>query len=413
MEAGFGEHLVYKIPVESSDQETLTAKNHYIGIDAVAWYVDKDPNWFKKYVTSGVLSITLAGGLEKYEIALGTFTIKDETKIAPIFDRPMLPDRNYRGGPVTFNVSLSGVENDTVLCSILKSAASASLGIASGMVSTATLSGPSKILGEAGQAIGNGVKDLLTDTNAKNIPIFDPNGFESTIQPGEIIGPETYILFHRGTKLDEKELSIKTKGKLIVPAYKNSILKDGAWLLLRIRRTKKYSGVRDWFESEKQFRFKLKNLLDDYHLGMISKEDAMKEFETSATGGKTIVDDLINLRTQIAIDGVISETEAQLRTSGLVAEVRAIKEEIQNDHRGDSQDLLKEISLSLARGRVPEGPVGEAFAQNAVEISMMREIDPKKTKRIKTLVGRSSSVVEESLGRMQNIAADFSEFNIK
>jgi len=49
MEAGLGEHLVYKIPIDSDDKVELTARNHYIGIDAVAWYVDKDPNWFKKY----------------------------------------------------------------------------------------------------------------------------------------------------------------------------------------------------------------------------------------------------------------------------------------------------------------------------------------------------------------------------
>ena len=413
MEAGLGEHLVYKIPIDSDDKVELTARNHYIGIDAVAWYVDKDPNWFKKYMTSGVLSIQLDGGIEKYIIALGTFTIKDQTKIAPIFERPMLPDRNYRGGPVTFNVSLSGIENDTILCSILKSAASASLGIVSGMVSTATISGPSKILGEAGQAIGNGVKDLLTDKNAKNVPIFDPNGFEYTIQPGDIIGPETYILFHRGTKLDEKELSIKTMGKLIVPAYRKSILKDGAWLLLRIRRSKKYSGVREWFETEKQFRYKLKNLLDDYYLEMISKDDAMKEFETSSTGGKTIIDELINLRTQIGIDGVISETEAQLRTSGLVAEVRAIKEEILNDHRGDSKNILKEINLSIARGIIPAGPVGDAFIQNAAEISNMRVIGPGKSAQIQAIAERSSPVVMESVGRMQSIVSDFSEFDIK
>jgi len=218
IEAGNGEHHVYKITVDSADSAKLTARNHYLGVDAVSWFVNKDSSWFRNRMASGAMSIKLSSGLEEYHVALGTFALEAGTRRAPIFDRPALPDRNYRGGPLTFFAQLSGVKSDTALSGILKSAATASLGVVSGMVATATVAGPSKLLGGAGQAIIEGVRTLLTSTGDNREPLFDFNGIEYTIQPEEIVGPQIFLLLHRGSELVERNLTVVNSGKLLVPA---------------------------------------------------------------------------------------------------------------------------------------------------------------------------------------------------
>jgi hypothetical protein len=200
--AGKGNHYVYKIASpEPQDEGSFIARKHYLAVDAVAWYVNKDSNWLKEKTASGTLEITLSGGLENYQAALGTFKLKSGSKVAPIFDIPILPDRNYRGGPIIFNISLCAIKNDRILGRILKSAADASLNIVSGMVETAGLTGPSKILTSAGNELINGVKGVLSDNTEKYEPLFDSGGLRFGLYPQDITGSQIYLLFHRGAKL--------------------------------------------------------------------------------------------------------------------------------------------------------------------------------------------------------------------
>ena len=46
--------------------------------------------------------IKLSVGLESYNVALGTFALTGGSRTVPIFDRPVVPDRNYRGGQIIF-----------------------------------------------------------------------------------------------------------------------------------------------------------------------------------------------------------------------------------------------------------------------------------------------------------------------
>ena len=46
MDTGKGEHGYYKINVEHTDQKPLKAKHHYVAIDAVTWFIQKESNWF-------------------------------------------------------------------------------------------------------------------------------------------------------------------------------------------------------------------------------------------------------------------------------------------------------------------------------------------------------------------------------
>jgi hypothetical protein len=204
-------------------------------------------------MASGTLDIKLAGGLEIYQAALGTFELKGGSKTAPVFDRPVLPDRNYRGGVLTFAASLTAIKKDTAIAGLLKSAADASLGVAAAMVDTATLAGPTRLLAAAGSDIIGGVRSLL-NTGEKREPLFDFSGLEFTLRADDIMGPRLYLLLHRGTELDEQQLQVQKSGQLQLPFYGTAPLDDGAWLLLRVRRSDEYSGgVRDWFDATRSF----------------------------------------------------------------------------------------------------------------------------------------------------------------
>ena len=85
-EAGIGNHKAYRImPSEIEDNTHLQARKHYVGVEAVSWYINKESSWFTKRMASGTLEIKLANGLEKYQAALGTFSLRGGTKFAPIF----------------------------------------------------------------------------------------------------------------------------------------------------------------------------------------------------------------------------------------------------------------------------------------------------------------------------------------
>ncbi|HPC83848.1 MAG TPA: hypothetical protein PLR87_10875 [Thermoanaerobaculaceae bacterium] len=234
--AGKGQHRVYTIrPANPSDTAKLTAGNHYVGVDAVAWYLNKESTWFADRMASGTLKVQLADGRESYEVALGTFELSGGGTIAPVFDKPVVPDRNYRGGVLTFTASLTALRKDTALAALLRSASRASLGVAAGMVATATVAGPAALLATAGADLIQGVTGLLANGPNRE-PIFDFSGLEANLRPEQVIGPELYLLFHRGSPLDESRLEVRVEGLSTFPLHAGAPLQDGAWLLLRVRR---------------------------------------------------------------------------------------------------------------------------------------------------------------------------------
>lgn len=362
-EAGEGEHRVYLVVPKNNDTAKLTARNHYVGIDAVAWYVNKEGSWFTDRMASGTLEIKLSGGLESYNVALGTFELTGGSRTAPIFDRPVLPDRNYRGGQITFLAQLSAIKKDTALGGILKSAANATLGVAAGMVSTATVAGPSKLLGAAGDEIISGVRTLLTSTGEKREPLFDFTGVEKSIRPEDVVGPEVFLLFHRGIQLQESQLTVNKSGQVLLPFYDNSPLDDGAWLLLRIRRSDEYSGVREWYEPVKQLRIKITNLVEDFFIQIVDKESALAEFAATSTGGKTIMDEFLRLRSIIANDGVLSEREASFHIGNLRVRIDAAKRAISAGNKQTYYDAIKDLKDAIAQGTTPPAPSSMAFTQ--------------------------------------------------
>ncbi|RNC86224.1 MAG: hypothetical protein ED556_07960 [Winogradskyella sp.] len=308
--AGKGEHHVYRILKTNNDSEPLTPRNHYVGVDAVSWFINKEDSWFSNRMASGTLDITLSNGMEKYQAALGTFEIRGGSKIAPVFDRPVLLDRNYRGGGIGFNASLTAIKKDTVLASVLKNAANASLGIVAGMVDTAAVTGPTQLLTSAGGELIDGVRNILSDQSAKHEPLFDFNGLNFNIRAEKILGPEVYLLFHRGADLDDEQLDVITDGEMVLPTYKGQHLQDGAWLLLRIKRSSEYPNVRPWYSKRRELKGKIQSLVDDALNDFIAKETALEQFKYTESGDATLLDKFGTLRSIILNDGVITEVQA-------------------------------------------------------------------------------------------------------
>jgi hypothetical protein len=358
---------------ESDDKAKLTARNHYVGIDAVAWYVNKESNWFKDRMASGTFEAKLSSGLENYDVALGTFELKDGSKIAPIFDRAVVPDRNYRGGNITLHAQLSAIKNDTAMAGILKSAANATLGLTAGMVSTASAtSGPSKLLAAAGGEIISGVKNLLSGTAEKKETIFDFTGIEYTIRPDEIAGPEAYILFHRGAKLNENQLLIKKHGQLYLPFYNNILLNDGAWILIRIRRSDEYSGVREWYEAVKELRMRITSMVDAFFDGINDKDVAISDFQSTASGGKTTMDEYLRIRSIIENDGVISEREAGFHILNLRARMNAARQAISSDNRQLYDAEINKFNNAVATKSVPTSNLVNGYVEDMKNLISLR-----------------------------------------
>ena len=373
IEAGKGEHRVYPIadPV-AGDTGKLTARRHYVGVDAVAWFINKQSTWFTDRMASGTLEIKLASGLESYQVALGTFSLKGGSKTAPVFDKPLLPDRNYRGGVLTFSATLTAIKKNTAIAGLLKSAADASLGVAAGMVDTATLAGPTKLLAAAGSDILGGVRTLLKDTGEKREPLFDFTGLEFTLKPEDVVGPRCYLLLHRGSQLDEANLKVQKAGQLQLPFYGGSPLDDGAWLLLRVRRSDEYSGVREWFDSTRAFRLRVSALVDDVVSAVLSKDDALKEFEASPSGDKTLLDEFIRLRGVIGTDGVLTEREAVYHIGQLRSRFDAARRAITAGDRDLYYGAITAVAAALDRGQQPAAPIASTLLEEAESIAIRR-----------------------------------------
>jgi len=380
-EAGKGEHHVYKIITTTDpNPQKLTPRKHYLGVDAVAWFLNKKSSWFKDRMASGTLQITLSSGLEQYQAALGTFELKSGAKTAPVFEQPILPDRNFLGGPITFNASLTAIQKNTVVAGLLKSAAGASLGIVAGMVQTASATGTAKLLAAAGNELVNGVKRVLSETGEKRKPIFDFTGLQFSMQPGVLVGDEIFLLMHRGAPLDEKQLTVRRDGQLLLPFLGGSVLDDGAWLLLRLRRSDEYSGVRDWYEQARTLRSNIEALVSDVESDAVSKEDALKRLKPSGTGSATLFDDFIKLRTIIQNDGVLSERQAGLFVGELNARIVAAKQAISVHTSAAFTESSQRLGLALSGGPPLTGTLAAAFIDGVASVSLARGRRLKPTK---------------------------------
>jgi hypothetical protein len=333
----------------------LSQGQHYLEVTAVSWFINKQGNWLQKLMASGTLDINLADGQETYQVALGTYELRGGARIAPVFNEPVLPERVYRGGHLAVSASMTIVQRDEVIATLLKSAASASLGVVAGMVQTATIAGPSKILGAAGQSLITGVNSVLS-TGDKKISVFASDSFKDNLKGEDFVGAEMYLLMHRGSDLNQSGLSVKKTGQLDMPYLDDRLLDDGAWLLLKLTRTTTYHGVRDWFESAKNLRQKVKGLVDDFDSpgGLVSKDEALKLLSAGGAGNPTYYDEFVRLRGIIYNDGVLSEGESSVYVTALRSVIEEARKSITQGKPGDFVVSIADIQNGLATGKPNE-----------------------------------------------------------
>lgn len=372
-EAGKGASHVYRMNPSQTDNKPLKAGQHYVGIEALSWFVNKESSWLKKRMGTATIQLKVNGD-EDYNSALGTFKLDDGAKIAPVFNKRILKERNYRGDSIEFKVTLSMLKRDTAIGGLLRSAASTSLDIVSGMVETATIAGPAKVLSAAGGSLVNGVNDLLKEDDVKADSFFEPY-IENTIPADRIVGPETYLLFHRGADLDESLIKIDSNDEMVFPKYNGAELKDGAWVLIRIKRSDEYPDIRPWFERRRNLKGKVSDLVNNVEDGIINKSDALKQFVPSDTGDQTIVDEYFKLRSLIRNDGVITPKQEALFVSDLRSFVFSAKKAISNDNLrlfdGNKKPIVKMIK--------------EGKSDKEHEVMLFEEIDETLSSRSKIL----------------------------
>lgn len=326
-EAGRGDSNLYVIKTGSDGAPSpLVPQQCYVSIDAASWFVNKQSSWNRDRVATGTLDVTIDS---TYRVALGSFALEDGMRTAPIFDRPVIPERAYVGGPITLGAFLTGIARDTVLTKLLKSAADTSLGIVAGMVESAGVAGPMSILSGAGESLIGGVQDVLKNSAKDREPYFDQSaGMEKTFGPEDFTSDVSYILLHRGRQLNGT-IEVDDHGATSIPTYQGQFLRDGAWLLLRLRVTKTYSGVRPWFDDAQVFRHVLKNLVSDVHDGNTDAAEALKSLKpTAGAKGKTIGDAHVALRSRIVSDKVLTEAEQLVFVNDLRLHMNTAREQI-------------------------------------------------------------------------------------
>jgi hypothetical protein len=307
LEAGTGDYDSHLLYPKGCDNLPLRMQEHYIGVDAVSWYVQKESGFFKKLSASGTLKLSVAG--ESYEVGLGLYELADGAKSAPIFDRPVLPERVFRGGPITVSARITAIGRDQVVGRLLKATASSALGVVKGMVQTAGVAGPALPLAEAGATLMGGVRQLL-DEQPKDQQLLSEGGIERSITPDRILGEQTYLLLRRGGRLKESQLSVVREGSLDAPHYNGEPLRDGAWLLLRFRRVAEYPLQRDWYPQVRKLITDLIGLVDDVKAGTIAKEQATSSLKPGSESQPSMYDEYRRLRSIVLSDGVLTQAEA-------------------------------------------------------------------------------------------------------
>jgi hypothetical protein len=366
VKAGEGEHQASLIQV-SDDKMTLTVQKHYLAIDAVSWFINQESSWFKDRMATGTISIKI-GNSESYHVALGLYELKGGARIAPVFGRPVLPERAFRGGPVTVQVIISGLSKTTGIGKVLQGVADAALGVVGTMVQTATLAGPSQVLTSAGSSLVGGVRELLNNQD-KSMRLFDPTtGIEKTVQPSDLRGPVTYLLLHRGTTLDQKRLKIGTGDDTDFPVYDGRRLEDGVWILLRFRRTREYPAEPVWLGKVRDWIAQVEQLADNLRAGAMSAEDARTKLTVGGDGESSLYDSYREVSALIRADALLTSMESGSYL-GVLRAARLLSLRLVNS--GD-WTAFEQTMTALREGALTDAELRAAVVKAAEEAAQAR-----------------------------------------
>ena len=369
-EAGKGEHHYYVLKpanFEEQDTDALEVRKHYLGIDAVRWYVNEQGNFFRDRMASGTVQLSLAD--EMYEVGLGTYQLEAGARTAPVFDRAILPNRRFRGGRITFKIFVRAIQSDTVLGGLLRELANVSLDVAIGAVGAATAAGPMAVLLTAGTNLAGGVKKVLSD--GKNaVTVFDPEGVDVNFRAADLKGPVNYVLVHRGAELDAGDLSLTRENSDVV--YKGNPLDDGAWILFRLRREDRYASPRPWDDEARHFRGEMKDVMDRFSLGGISLEDSRNALTPTRGFPPNLADRLMDVVAKIRNDYVLAEAEATLKAGMLISLLKLAQRAV-NENNAQKYNAESEVMAScISEGREPTREVADAFSVEARDMANAR-----------------------------------------
>ncbi|MBC7930588.1 MAG: hypothetical protein H7Z38_08460 [Rubrivivax sp.] len=370
--AGSGEHRPYMVS-HQPDDVPLAAQEHYLGVDAVSWYVNKESGWFTNRMATGILTILLAAGEEKYDVSLGMYELQAGAKVAPIFNRPVLPERVFRGGTVTLRAQLNGIAKDTRVAKLIKSTASATLGVVGGMVQTASAVGPYAPLAAAGGVLIGGLREIFDNSDEK-LRLFDPDGMEVTFRANQILSAETYLLLHRGASLNRDKLEVTTGGDVPMVLHHGEPLLDGVWLLLRIRRVSEYPIERGWYQQFRKWTSDIVGLVDDVKNGVMARDAAMAALSPGSEAAPTAYDVYRRLRDQILNDGVLTQAEATGYAGTLSNYRRLAVSAIQNTQYDTFFKGVRNLRAGLEEGRAPSSEAEQLFRAERAAAGAVRPV---------------------------------------
>ncbi len=372
-EAGKGEHHYYPLASPTADRRddaAIAPRRHYLGVDAVRWYVNKQGNFFQNRMASGTVRLSVAD--ESYQVGIGIYELQGQARTAPVFDRPVLPNRLFRGGRLSLRVFVGAIEQDTLLGGLVRDMASASLDVVAGAVGLATATGPEAILLAAGSSLINGLEKILRE-GKRPVTVFDPGGVDITLTADQIRGSQTYILVHRGMPLAKSELAVLSdqQGDLEV-MYKSRPLDDGAWVLFRLRREDRFGSPRPWEDAARQSRSALDDLVERLILRGVTLEKAQEQLVPKNADPPTVADKAMAVVAQIQADHVLTESEVALRAGELTSMLElaqyALSQGTPQLYRAERTQLLE----SLATGRRPGPLVARLFDREAKRIAASR-----------------------------------------
>lgn len=377
VKAGVGEHQATVVIPRAVDTTPLTLHKHYLSIEAVAWFVNQEAGWFSDKIATGTLSIRIGAG-ENYNVALGVYELKGGAKTAPVFGRPVLPARAFRGGPITVQAVISGVKKSNGLGKVLQGVADAALGVVGTMVQTAGLTGPSGILGAAGGALVGGVRDLL-NAQDNSLRLFDPTtGIEKTIQPTDFRAPTMYVLLHRGTTLDPKKLKVTSEAGAEMPVYDGNRLEDGAWLLLRLSRSTEYPTEPTWLRKCRDWVDSVERLADDLDSQGITDDDARARLTSGGNGAPSVYDVYRELYAEIRSDGLLTSAESGSYL-GVLRAVRLLALQLVG---GGKRAGFDAAMAQLRTGSLTDPQVRKAVAEGTREADVARGAEAAQTKTV-------------------------------
>lgn len=301
-------HKYTKIVDTSQKAPQYEPDKHYIGVDAVVWFVNGQKNFFTERMVAGTIEVTLNG--QTFPVVLGQYELKGGQQVAPIFDRALITSVPYRSGNIVINAVIQGNRQNTMAGTLLKQMAAATITAVAGVVSLETGGVGAAALAAAGGVLVKGAQQVLSDNNDKKVSIFSP--FEVTIHPTEELrGAQSYILLHKGTDgLDATKFKIMSEDQGTDVYYNESPFRDGAWLLIRIRRSDIYIGdPRPWLSDVDNVKSDFDQLIDSWQNGQLTVEEVKKNLVKSENETPTVADKVGIVSRRIRADNALILTD--------------------------------------------------------------------------------------------------------